>query len=101
MAQTIGQPAPGRVQYISARLNIGGPPPFGRTPEEIGFTTVLFEIISASPDRRTKSKLELVELGMTRFGLSKRRAIALREQAIDRCGARAWSRPGARRHHRS
>ena len=100
MTQTI-QPAPGQVHHISARFNIGGPPSVGRTPEEIGFTRLLIEIICASPDRRTKPKQELVELGMTRFGLSKRRAIALRERAIDVSGARAWSRAGAPRHPRS
>jgi hypothetical protein len=93
----IGQPAPGQLIDISACLNIGGPPPLGRTPQEIDFTKLVIEIISGSPDRRTLSKQELVKLGMTRFGLSKRRAIALREQAIDWCGARAWSRAGAPR----
>jgi hypothetical protein len=82
-------------------LTVGALPPFGRTPAEIGYEKKLIETISASPDRRTKSKQELVELGMTKFGLSKRRAVRLREQVIDRLGARAWSRAGARRRNRS
>jgi hypothetical protein len=101
MAQTIGQPAPGRVHHIAARFDIGAPPPVGRTPAEIAFSTFLTETIAASPDRRTKSKQELVELGRTGFGLSKRRAIALRERAIDRSDAPAWSSAGAPRHSRS
>jgi hypothetical protein len=97
-----GQPAFGQSHNLSAvDLRTGAVPPFGRTPEEIGFTRLLIEIISASPDRRTKSKQELVELGMTVFGLSKRRAIALREQAIDWSDARAWSTAGAPRRPRT
>jgi hypothetical protein len=98
----IGQPALGQVHNLDADgLTALALPPFGRTPEEIGFIKLLIENISASPNRRTKSKRELVERGMTMFGLSKRRAIALRERVIDWLDARAWSRAGARRRNRS
>ncbi|WP_291573968.1 hypothetical protein [Bradyrhizobium sp.] len=89
----IGQPAFGQLQRLSA---VGLEPPlFGRTPEEIGFEKRLIEIISGSPDRRTKSKQELVELGRTEFGLSERRAMALRESVIMRLRAKAWCNAGA------
>jgi hypothetical protein len=90
----IGQPAFGQVHYISASLNIGTLPPFGHTPEEIGFEKALTQIISASPDRRTKSIRELVELGRT-FGLADRKAKILRELVIHKLAAKAWSRAGA------
>jgi hypothetical protein len=75
-------------------LTAGALPPLGRTPAEIGYENKLMETISASPDRRTKSKPELIEIGTTMFRLSKRRASTLREQVIDRLGASAWSDPG-------
>jgi hypothetical protein len=92
----IGQPAFRQVESLSAvGLSIGELPPIGRTPEEIGFEERLIKIISGSPDRRTKSKQELVELGKTEFGLSQRRATALRESVIMRLRAKAWSNAGA------
>lgn len=94
-SRAIGQPASEQPHRLTAvDLATGEPPPFGQTPEEIGFERLLNEIISASPNRPTKLKEELVELGVTVFGLSKRRASALREQVIGRLGARAWSDPG-------
>jgi hypothetical protein len=78
----------------AVNLTAGALPPLGRTPAEIGYENKLMEIVSASPDRRTKSKRELIEIGTTVFGLSQRRAAALREQVIDRLGASAWSDPG-------
>jgi hypothetical protein len=91
----IGQPALGKVHYISASLNIGTLPPLGRTPEEVGFENALTQIISESPNRRTKSIRQLVELGRT-FGLGDRRAKILRELVIHKLGARAvWSKGGA------
>ena len=98
----IGQPAFGQLQSLSAvGLSIGELPLFGQTPEEIGFEKRLIKIISGSPDRRTKSKPELVELGTSGFGLSQRRANALRERVIDKLGAKAWSRAGAPRGRQS
>ena len=98
----IGQPALGRVHALDAvGLTVRAVAPFGRIPADIGFTGFLIETIAASLDRRTRSIQELAELGMTTFGLSKRRAIALRERVIDMLGARAWSRAGARRRNRS
>jgi hypothetical protein len=91
----------GPVHLDAVNLTAGALPPFGRTPAEIGYEKKLIETIAASPHRRTNSKQELVELGMTIFGLSKRRAIALRERVIDVLDARAWSRAGARRRNRS
>jgi hypothetical protein len=92
----IDQPAFGQLHSLSAvGLSIGEPPLFGQTPEEIGFEKLLIKIISGSPDRRTKSKQELVELGRTEFGLSERRATALRESVIKRLRAKAWSNAGA------
>jgi hypothetical protein len=83
------------LHYIRACLTIGTLPPFGQTPEEIGFENSLTQIISASPDRRTKSKSELVELGKT-FNLGDRKAKILRELVIHKLGARAaWSKGGA------
>jgi hypothetical protein len=91
----IGQPAFGQGHNISpVGIPDGVLTPFGRTPDEVGFVKSVIEIISASPDRRTKSKLELVEIGITKFRLSRRRAGALREQVIDRLGAIAWLDPG-------
>jgi hypothetical protein len=98
----IGQPALGQVHSLSAvDLSIGELPLFGQTPEEIGFEKRLIKIISGSPDRRTKSKQELVELGTSRFGLSQRRANALRERVIDKLGVKAWSKAGAPRGRQS
>jgi hypothetical protein len=94
----IGQPAFGQVHNISpVGIPAGVLTPFGQTPEEVGFEKLLIEIISASFDRRTKSKPELVEMGITKFRLSRRRAGALREQVIDRLGAIAWKAAGRRR----
>jgi hypothetical protein len=94
-AAAIGQPAFERGHTISAvGIAAGVPPPFGRTPAEVGFEEKLSAIISASPDRRTKSKSQLVEIGMTKFRLSGKRAGALREKVIDRLGAIAWKTAG-------
>jgi hypothetical protein len=94
---SIGQPAFGQVHNISpVGIPAGVLRPFGRTPEEVGFVDAITEIISKSFDRPTKSKPELVEMGITRFRLSGRRAGALRERVIDRLGAIAWSRAGRR-----
>lgn len=91
----IEQPAFAQVHNISAvDIAAGVLTPFGQTLEEVGFTKLLIEIIYASPDRRTKSKPELIEIGATMFRLPKRRASALREQVIDRLGAHAWSNSG-------
>ena len=89
------------VHLDAVNLTAGALPPFGRTPLEIAYEKKLIETIAASLNRRTKSKQELVELGMRIFGLSKRRAIAIRERVIDVLDAKAWSRAGARRRHRS
>jgi hypothetical protein len=94
VSPAIGQPALGQLHNISACLAIGRLPPSGRTPEETGFIKLLIEIISASLDRRTRSKQELVGIGKTRFRLSMKRASALRERVIDWLGATAWSDPG-------
>ena len=97
----IGQPALGLVHNLQAvDLAVRAVALFGRTPEETGFTGLLMEIISASPDRRTRSIQELAELGMTMFGLSAVGWIVLREQVIDRLDARAWLRGGAPRRNR-
>jgi hypothetical protein len=91
----IGQPAFEPVHNLGAvGIAAGVPTPFGRNPAEVGFATKLNKIISASPDRRTKSKSELIKIGMTEFGLSRRRADALREQVIARLGASAWKASG-------
>jgi hypothetical protein len=74
--------------------------PFGRTPEEIEFVQFMIGIISASPDHRTMSKSEQIEVGITRFHLSRRRASSLRERVIDQLDARAWATAGARRRNR-
>ena len=94
-SSAIGQPAFGQVYNLSpVDIAAGQPAPIGQTPEEISFENLLTKIISASPDRRTKSKQKLVKLGKTGFGLSEKRAGTLREQVIDRLGASAWSDPG-------
>ena len=101
-SSALGTSALGQVHNLDpVGLIVRAVAPFGRNPAEIGFTGLLIEIISASLDWAAKSKSELVQLGMSRFSLSKRRAIALREQVVDRLGARAWSRAGARRRNRS
>ena len=100
-SSALGQPAIGQLHKLEAvGLTVRAVAPFGWTPAEIGFTGRLIEIISASLDRRTRSIQELVELGMTTFGLSKSRAIVLREQVIDRLDARAWLMGGAPRRNR-
>ena len=95
-SSAIGQPAFEQSHSLTAvDLAVGVLPPFGQTPEEIGFEKSLTQIISASPDRRTKSIRELVELGKT-FGLGDRKAKILRELVIHKLGARAaWSKGGA------
>jgi hypothetical protein len=98
----IGEPAFGQLHSLTAvDLAVGEAPPCGETLQEVGFEKILIKIIAASPDRRTKSKHELLELGTTQFGLSRRRAKALRECVIRKLGARAWSKAGARRHDQS
>ena len=97
-----GEPALGQSHSLTAvDLAVGEAPPCGQTAQEIGFEKILIKIIAVSPDRRTKSKQELLELGTSQFGLSRRRAKALRECVIRKLGARAWSKAGARRHDQS
>jgi hypothetical protein len=98
----LGRPSLRQAHHLTATgITVGEQPPLGRTAQENGFATLLKVIFSASPDRRTKSKKELLALGTRRFGLSKRRANAIRESVIDRLGVSAWSRAGApRRPHR-
>jgi hypothetical protein len=99
-AAAIGPPAFEQGHNLGAvGIAAGVPTPFGRTPAEVGFENKLNEIISASPDRPTKSKSELIKIGMTEFGLSRRRAGALREQVIARLGAFAWKAAGRPRRH--
>jgi hypothetical protein len=94
-AAAIGQPAFRQVHNISPIGIVADVlTPFGQTPAEVGFETRLTEIISASPDRRTKSKSELIKIGVTEFGISRRRADALREKVIARLGASAWKASG-------
>jgi hypothetical protein len=96
----IGQPALAQAHCLDAvGLTVRAVAPFGRNSAEIDFTTLLIGIISTSLDRRTRSILELTELGKT-FGVSKSRSIVLREQVIDRLDARAWIRGGAPRRNR-
>jgi hypothetical protein len=97
----VGQPALGQEHNLAAvGLTVRAVAPFGRNSAEIGFTGLLMEIISASLDRRSRSIKELAELGMSTFGLSKSRAIVLREQVIDRLDARDWIMGGAPRRNR-
>jgi hypothetical protein len=96
-SSALGQPAIGQLHKLESVDLTGLTVRAGRTPEEMGFTGLLMEIISASLDRRTSSKQELIELGMTKFGLSKRRASGLRESVIDLLDATAWSRAGRNR----
>jgi hypothetical protein len=94
------QPAFEHVHQLSAvGIAAGVPTPFGRTPAEVGFEKKLSEIISASFDRPTKTRSELIATGMADFGLSRRRAGALREKVIDRLGAIAWKTAGRPRRH--
>jgi hypothetical protein len=88
---------PGLLYSLTAAdLIVGGSRSLGRTAEEIAYVDKLRVIISASPDRPTRSKPELVQIGTTSFHLSKRRAGALREQLIYELGATAWSTAGRR-----
>jgi hypothetical protein len=96
-----GPRAIGQHNLSAIGLATGVLTPSGRTPEEIEFVQFMIGIISASPDQRTMSKSELVEVGMTRFHLSGRRASTLRERVIDQLDARAWATAGARRRNRS
>jgi hypothetical protein len=84
---------------IAASLVIGFKP-FGRTRQEIGFGEWLIGAISRSPNRRSQSRDELMLIGTTQFGLSKRRANALREFVVIQLGASAWSEAGAPRGRR-
>jgi hypothetical protein len=85
---------------IAASLVIGSKP-FGRTRQEIGFEEWLIGMISRSPNRRSHSREEVVSIGATQFGLSRRRAKAIREHVIIQLGASAWSGAGAPRGRRS
>jgi hypothetical protein len=101
----MGQPLLRQVLHVSdVSLRAGNPPPLGHTALENAFADWLVETISASPNRRTMSKKEVVSRGTRQFGLSERRAKALREKVIDYLDARAWSKAGAppgRLHRRS
>jgi hypothetical protein len=92
----MGQPLLRQVHHVSAvSLRAGNPPPLGQTAPENAFAGWLIETISASPDQRTMSKKEVVSRGTRQFGLSERRAKAVREKVIDHLNARAWSKAGA------
>ena len=82
--------------FTAVDLAAGVLAPFGQTPAEIDYEKRLTEIISASPNRRTKSRHELVELGAI-FGLSERKAKIIRELVIHKLGAKAWKNAGAPR----
>jgi hypothetical protein len=85
-----------QVHHLSAvSLSAGNPPSLGHTALENAFADWLIETISASPNQRTMSKREVVSRGTRQFGLSERRAKALREKVIDHLNSRAWSKAGA------
>jgi hypothetical protein len=100
-AANLGQPMLRQVHLLSAvSLEIGKPPRLGRTPQENEFADWLIETISAALNRRTMSKKEMISRGTRQFGLSERRAEALREKVIDQLNAKAWSSAGAPRGER-
>ena len=71
------------------------PPRLGRTAQENEFADWLIETISASLNQRTMPKKEMISRGTRQFGLSERRAKALREEVIDHLNAEAWLSAGA------
>ena len=91
----MGQPLLQQVLASAVSLGAGNLPSLGHTAPENAFADWLIETISASPNRRTISKEEILSVATRRFGLSEKRAKALREKVIDRLGASAWSKAGA------
>ena len=94
--RVLDQPSLRQTDHLTAvSLMVGKSPPPGRTAQEKEFANFLIGIISGSPNRRTISKEEILSVATARFGLSERRAKALREYVIDYLDASAWSKAGA------
>ena len=94
--RVLDQPSLRQTDHLTAvSLMVGKSPPPGRTAQEKEFANFLIGIISGSPNRRTISKEEILSVATARFGLSERRAKALREDVIDYLDASAWSKAGA------
>jgi hypothetical protein len=92
----LDQPSLRQTHHLTAdSLTAGKSPPPGRTAQEKEFANFLIGTISASPSRRSISKEEILSVATRRFGLSERRAKALREDVIDYLDASAWSKAGA------